>query len=94
MMHVLVQTLELQLPGCQSLKEKRRRVGRLRDRFGKYSQIAVCESDYADRHGQSQWSFVLAGNSRPQLESIASEVELFAATELDAILLSCDQEWL
>ena len=47
-MHLGVLTLDLHLEGCQSLKEKRARTRGVRDRFGRLSQVAVCESDFSD----------------------------------------------
>ncbi len=79
-------TLHLHLPGCRSLKEKRQRVGKLRDRFGKQSHIAVCESGLADMLQQAEWSFTATAGSRSVVEQTLQQVSLFASSELDAVV--------
>ncbi len=46
------------LAGCRSLKEKRQRLGGLRERFGKQVNVAVCESNFQDMHDRAEWTFV------------------------------------
>ncbi|MEE4283615.1 MAG: DUF503 family protein [Pseudomonadales bacterium] len=43
-MNIACLTIVFHLHGCQSLKDKRQRLAGLRDRFGKQTQVAVCES--------------------------------------------------
>ena len=50
--------LEFHIPGCKSLKEKRGRLAGMRDRFGRLTNVAVCESAFADvlrRRRLSSW---------------------------------------
>jgi hypothetical protein len=56
-------TLDFQLPGCQSLNEKRQRLGGLKDRFGKIPNLEVTGSAHHDNHQLSQWTFVAIGNN-------------------------------
>ena len=60
-MHIALLTITFQLPGCRSLKEKRRRLRRLADHFGRNTRIAVTESDFHDIHDRGQWSFAIIG---------------------------------
>ncbi|MCJ8272726.1 MAG: DUF503 domain-containing protein [Psychrosphaera sp.] len=87
-------TLDFQLPGCQSLKEKRRRLGGLKDRFGKIPNLAVTESDHHDNHQLSQWTFVAIGNNANLLEKLFASVETHANTQLDAVIINCQRQWL
>ena len=85
-MFIGVLTLRLHLPGCRSLKEKRRRVGKLRDRFGKQTHISVCESDLADVHQQAEWSFTATAGSRSVVEQTLQQIAIVARSELDAVV--------
>ena len=91
-MHVGVLALDFHLPGCRSLKEKRRRVGRLRDKFGRIANLAVCESAYQDSHQRARWSVVaVAGDAKVVVASLA-EVERWAAESVDAAIVDVGRE--
>ncbi len=85
-MVIVLMVVDFHLPGCRSLKEKRHRLTRIRDRFGKNSNVAVCESDYHDEHRQAQWSFVTVGIDRKKVDQTMVEIELFLDTGLDALM--------
>jgi len=91
-MHIYLMTLEFQVPGCRSLKEKRRTLSGLRDRFGKMANVAVCESDMHDVHDRAQWSFVVAAGSKKIVDSLLNQIETFADEDLDAVILRSKRE--
>ena len=93
-MHIGMLTLSLHLEGCTSLKEKRQRVGGLRDRFGKAPHIAVCESGDADRHDKAQWSFICIAQQKPFVERALGDIEQRVATETDAVIYQQQLEFL
>lgn len=68
-MPIGILTLTFSLPGCSSLKEKRMRMGGLHERFGRNPSIAVCESGERNRHDASEWTFVVVGLSKREIES-------------------------
>ena len=74
-MHIAILTLTFTLPGCSSLKEKRQRMGGMHERYGRNPSVAVCESGELDRHDASEWSFVVTGMSKREVESICSQIE-------------------
>lgn len=74
-MHIGVMTLTFSLPGCRSLKEKRQRMGGMHERFGRNPAVAVCESGELNQHESSEWSFVVAANSKREIESLLSQIE-------------------
>ncbi len=76
------------------MKEKRQRLAKLRDKFGKQNALAVCESNYADELRQAEWTFVAAAGSGPVVEQILAEVERYLTTSLDAEVVSLEREWL
>ena len=83
-MHLAVLTLRFHLEGCASLKEKRQRVGGLRDRFGRQPNVAVCESGDQDALQRAEWSFVVAAGTRAIVDRAVAEIETFVAETLDA----------
>ena len=85
-MVIVMMVVDFHLPGCRSLKEKRHRLMRIRDRFGKQSNVAICESDYHDVHHQAQWSFVAVGFDRKKVDQTLTEIELFLENGLDALM--------
>ena len=82
------------LHGCASLKEKRQRLSRLRDKFGKQSALAVCESNHADEHRHGEWTFVASASSDVVVQRTLADVERYLATAVDAEVVSVEREWL
>lgn len=72
------------LSGCRSLKEKRARLKGLKDRFGKQSGMAVCESDFADEHQRAQWSFVAVAAAAKPVQQMLDEVDRYLQFSVDA----------
>lgn len=93
-MHIALLTMTFQLPACESLKEKRGRLRGMKDRFGKLSNLAVSETGFHDVLDRAQWSFLSIGSDRAQIDQIFSSVELYASTELDAVVTDVHREWL
>ena len=83
-MHLAILTLRFHLEGCASMKEKRQRLGGLRDRFGRQPNVAVCESDDQDALQRAEWSFVVAAGTRAIVDRAVAEIETFVAETLDA----------
>lgn len=87
-MHIEVVQLSFQLDGCQSLKEKRKRMVRLRDRFGRMPNLAVSETGSWDVHSRSEWSIVAVAQNSRVVERLLTDVLNWADQSLDALL--CD----
>lgn len=92
-MHALHLTINFQLPGCTSLKEKRGRLRRLADHFGRDSAIAVTESNFHDQWQRGQWSFVIVGENNRIIEARSAAIETFCH-QLDAYVIDCHRHWL
>lgn len=86
-MHLGVLSLDFHLPGCASLKEKRRRLARLRDKFGRSTNLAVCETAHQDAHQRARWAVVAVAASAKVVEQSLAEVERWVAETLDATLV-------
>ena len=90
-LRIKVLTIDFQLPGCRSLKDKRRRLRGLKDRFGKTSNLAVTESDHHDHHQLAQWSFVAIGRDSHGLDKLLDDVENFTHSQLDANIVRSER---
>lgn len=93
-MHIGILTLSFSLPGCRSLKEKRQRIGGLHERFGRNPAVAVCESGELDWHDASEWSFVVVGVTRREIESVYSQIEEKIQSTVDARVMDAVREFL
>lgn len=91
-MHIGVLALDFHLEGCRSLKEKRHRLSRLRERFGRKPHLAVCESGHQDSHRQARWQVVATADSLRVVEQSLAEVENWVAMSMDATLTGVDRE--
>lgn len=90
-MHIAILTLTFSLPGCGSLKEKRHRMGGLHARFGNTPSVAVCESGERDRHDTSEWTFVIVGLSKREVESQCSQIEDKLERTVDARVMNIER---
>lgn len=81
-----VLTVQWLLPGCRSLKEKRGRMHGVRDRFGRETGVAVCESAFADAHQRAQWSFVVAASDRQVVVSTLDRIEREVSVSVDGLI--------
>ena len=93
-MHLAILTLRFRLPGNRSLKDKRRRLNGLRDRFGKLPGIAVCESGLQDSTQEAEWSFVAVGTTRAIVDQSLDKIEDWIVESVDAVILHQNRELL
>ena len=59
---------------------------RLRDKFGRIPNLAVCESDYHDVLDRAQWSFVAIAGNRKTTSQILDDVTRWVDHGLDAFV--------
>ncbi len=93
-MQVAMLIVEFHLPGCHSLKEKRHRLLGLRDRFGKQTNVAACESDFQNEHQRAEWSFVATGTERKVVEQTLRKIENHIESNVDAVVVDLQRDWL
>ena len=91
MMEVEQLIFSLRLPGCHSLKEKRRALAGIREHFGRLASVAVCESAYADSHQRSEWTFVMIGQDQKQIAQMRNRIEAYLAESVDAEILRVER---
>lgn len=93
-MFIAVLDIKFFIHGCRSLKEKRQRVGGLRDKFGSSKNIAVCESAELDSHDLCEISFVCTANDKKIIESRLSKIVDYCASSVDAELTDHQVTWI
>ncbi len=93
-MRVAKLQVNFQLHGCRSLKDKRKRLLKLRDKFGRSPAIAVCESGYADDLRVSQWSFVACAGTATVVEQALADVERYVVQSVDAEITGLHRDWI
>jgi hypothetical protein len=73
-MQVAAITLELYLPGCQSLKQKRSRLKPLLARLHKEFNVSAAEIDYLDSHRSSIIACVVVANDQRHVQRVLSKI--------------------
>lgn len=93
-MYIGILCLQFHLEGCSSLKEKRQRLGKLRDKFGKQVNISVCESAHHDVLQSAEWSFVVTSTDKLTIEKTLQQVERYTLESVDAQITHTQVEYL
>jgi hypothetical protein len=91
-MQIGVLRVAFHLPGCRSLKEKRQRLGGLRERYGRQVNVAVCESDFHDDHDRAEWTFVAVASTGRLIDQTLTEIEQKIIETVDASVSGIDRE--
>jgi len=87
-------TLELHLPQCHSLKEKRMVVSRVRGRLSSRFNVAVAEVEHQDLWQRATIAVVSVAAGRPPLEGTFSKVVDEVERASAGVLLRHDTEYL
>ena len=89
---VAVCSWELSLPGCGSLKEKRRVVKSLKDRLRSRFNVSVAETGHQDVWTRAQLSVALVTTDGRLAESLLSKVDRLIEGETRAVILSSKRD--
>ena len=73
-MHVHVLSLELHLPGCSSLKEKRSRLKPLLAALHKNFNVSAAEIDHQDAHQSAVLACAVVSNSSKHGDKVLSKI--------------------
>ncbi|HEX5133091.1 MAG TPA: DUF503 domain-containing protein [Candidatus Krumholzibacteria bacterium] len=76
-MFVKLLTVDLLIPGCSSLKEKRYVVSSLKARLRSRFNVAVAEVDYQDKWQRALLAIALVGSDHGSLDSACAKVRGF-----------------
>ena len=91
-MQIGVLRVSFLLPGCRSLKEKRQRLGGLRERYGRQVNVAVCESNFQDMHDRAEWTFVAVALTARLIDQTLAEIEQRISETVDATISGIERE--
>jgi uncharacterized protein YlxP (DUF503 family) len=91
-MRITLLKVDLWLEGCNSLKAKRSRTGRIRDKLARRASVAVHESGYLDIHDRSEWTILVIAQSQRLVDRLIASIETELGTELDAVIVNVDRE--
>lgn len=77
----------LHLPGCSSLKAKRRIVHSLKDRLRSRFEISAAETDFQDLWQKAELCAVLVASDRRLAESVLSKMDRHMASDPRAVII-------
>lgn len=92
-MHIEAFHLVFNLSGCRSLKERRGRLGGLRDRIGRQAALALHELP-GDDPTSSEWCVLAIGANRSRVDRLYESVRETALRSVDAELIDATRETL
>jgi uncharacterized protein YlxP (DUF503 family) len=79
-MHIAALTLELRLPGCSSLKQKRSRLKPLLARLHKEFNISAAEIDHNDHHQLTVIACVVVSNNARHAQRVLASIPRWIET--------------
>ncbi|HPM41173.1 MAG TPA: DUF503 domain-containing protein [bacterium] len=86
-MFVGVCKLDLQIPGCRSLKDKRRVLRKIKDRTESRFKVFVAEVEHQDLWQRAGLGFAVVGNEHAVVEGIVERVINSIADMGDSLLI-------
>ena len=78
---------ELEVFGCQSLKDKRQVVKSLKDRLHDRFKVSVAETAHHDVWQRAELTAALVATDRRQADSVLASVDAFVAAEARARII-------
>lgn len=87
-------SLEIYLPYSHSLKEKRQRLKRIRDRLRKKYNVAFAELDFQNKWQRSKIGIVTINNQRTLIEKIFNQIIQDVTDTIDGEIIQTQQEYL
>ena len=89
-MHAAALRLELRLPECSSLKEKRRRLRPLLDHLRRRMELSASEVDYHDAWQRTSIGVAVVAPQAGRLDEIVERIRRWALELDDAELVDID----
>ncbi|RKX23213.1 MAG: DUF503 domain-containing protein [Candidatus Zixiibacteriota bacterium] len=84
--------VELNLPGINSLKEKRRRIKSLLTRLRNKFNVSVAEIDYNDSHRRACLGVAVVSNERQYSDRVISNIINMIENENEMYITDCQVE--
>jgi uncharacterized protein YlxP (DUF503 family) len=85
-MVVGISVLELHLPQARSLKDKRRVVKSLIERFYQRHRVSVAETGFHDLHQRAEIGVAVVSNSEGEVDRLLADLRREADAELEAVV--------
>jgi uncharacterized protein YlxP (DUF503 family) len=92
--HVLALTVELHLPQCRSLKEKRAVLKPVLEGARRRYSVASSETDHQDTWQRAQLAFVCVSGSTSHASDVIDEVERFVWSFTESDVVDVRRDWL
>jgi uncharacterized protein YlxP (DUF503 family) len=73
--HIGVLKIQLYLPGCSSLKEKRSRIKPMQERLQREFNVSVAEVDFQDIHQSALVAIALVNNNPALIQASFTKIE-------------------
>jgi uncharacterized protein len=86
-------TLELQLPGCDTLKEKRHRLKGVIEKVRSKFSVSVSEIDFQDLHQSAMIGVAMVNSERTLIEQVFTRIDEFFASSDGLIVVSTMVDW-
>lgn len=86
-------TLDLRLPGCYTLKEKRRRLKGVLERIRAKFNVSVSEVDYQDFHQSSLVAVAMVSDEFSIIEQVFQKIETYFENGDGLVVAGSDVEW-
>jgi hypothetical protein len=78
---------QLSIPGCRSLKEKRRVVKSLKERVRNRFNVSVAETDHQDVWTRAELTVAVVAGDRRQADSMLDRVDQFVESDGRALIV-------
>jgi uncharacterized protein YlxP (DUF503 family) len=88
-----VASWDLSLPGCRSLKEKRRVVKSLKEKLQHRFRVSVAETRYQDVWTRAELTAAVVATEGSQAHSILDKLDRFVEQDGRAIILRMDRSF-
>lgn len=85
--------LEIHLPYCHSLKEKRKRLNSIRDRFKNKYNVALAEIEYQNKWQRAKIGMVTLNSQKKIVERMFSRIVADAEEIVDGEITGCKIEY-
>jgi len=92
--HVLAMTVDLQLPACHSLKDKRAVVKTILEGARRRFQVAAAETGHQDKWQRTELGFASVSSTPTHVTEVIDELERFVWSFPEAEVLAVDRTWL
>lgn len=92
---MIVASLRVQvlLPGCASLKQKRFILNSVKAKLRNRFNVSVCENDFQDKWQRSELAIAVVATNRRGAETVTGQVMEFLEQERRLVLCDCAREY-